>query len=532
MIPPAACDFLIVGAGAAGSVVAARLARRFPEASVVLLEAGLADPALVNRLPLAGAFAPFRKGTNWRHPARQCGREIALMQGRMPGGSSEINGMVMSLGAPADYLPWQDAAGDLWSPSACFDSFEQIRGTHDAPGPMPGTRLSHPAPLTRAFLEAAEASGQPVVPDLNSAEGARFGLVHANIREGRRHSARSAYLEPWPENLRLIAGATAHRLMSEPSGRMTVEADAAEGRFRITAEAELVLAAGAICTTALLFNSGIGPAKRLRSAGIAPHLDLPEVGQNLQNHPSFALSMATQGGSLSGLLDPRQGMPALYAALQGRPGPLGQPLFQAAGYFLPGADTPETAAHGTSHPEAQVIMAPALLPNGPRIPLRHGATFAVQQGRPLSRGRVDPNPDGGLRIDTGALSHPEDSRIMLDAIAALQDILRQPAFARHLRDAKALAPVDAAQLRARIGTAYHMCGTARMGRDEGAVCTPRLRVRGAGRLRIADASVMPRIPNAALHYPTMMIAERAAAFIIEDQTGAPPEPAASERPSP
>lgn len=245
-------------------------------------------------------------------------------------------------------------------------------------------------------------------------------------------------------------------------------------------------------------------------------LDQPGVGADLQNHPSWMMRVRTTGGSLAGLLSPLSGSAAALRWLLNGDGPLAEGPFQAAGYF--GVDP---ARRGS---ELQVIMAPALLlpaPPGRRPPLphRHGASFALQIGSPLSRGRVSLAAGGRLRIDTGTLADPRDLDLIAAGIATLQDMLARQAFRRHLADDEALAPVPRARIPAEIGSAWHMAGTARMGRDGEAVTDPRLRLNGLGGLRIADASVMPVIPNAALHFPTMMIAARAAEFAIAEQRG-------------
>ncbi|EPX80375.1 GMC family oxidoreductase [Salipiger mucosus] len=514
MTPTATYDFVIVGAGATGCVVAGHLARRFPEASVLLVEAGRARPGLVNTVPRLGAFAPFRRGTNWRHTATLCGREAALFQGRMPGGSSEINGMVVSLGAPEDYRPWQEAAGDDWAPETCLATMRGLQcrdGAHDAAnGKMQTRQLRAPSVLTRAFLDAAAEAGQPVVADLNTRGGPRFGLVDANIRGVRRHSARAAFLSPWPHNLTLWRGAEAQHFTTDAQGRAQITLRRRRARQTVLTEAELILAAGAIGTAALLLRSGLGPADVLREAGIEVAQDMPEVGRNLQNHPSFTLRVPTRGDSLKDLLRPAEGLRALALQAAGRPGPLSEPLFEAAGYFA----IPDTAQAAGG----QLIMAPVLFPDGPRpgLPRRHGMTLAIQQGCPESRGRLVPRAGGGLSIDTGALDDPRDVEAMGAALAQVQEILSRPALAPHLDGRDCLARIDALRLRQEIGTAYHMAGTARMGRDASAPCTPRLRLRAPGRVRIADASAMPAIPNAALHFPSMMMAARAAAFIAED----------------
>jgi choline dehydrogenase len=514
-------DFVIVGAGATGCLVASQLAARFPQASILLVEAGRESHGIVNAVPLLSGFAPFAKARNWLHPASHVNRSTLLYQGRMVGGSSEINGMVVSRGFSDDYRLWQDVAGDAWSFENCLSAFRRLedfsRGAselHGKDGPIHVRAIEPYGPLPQAFIEAAADAGFPVLNDLNGAGGARFGLTDVNIRAGRRHSARAAFLLNKPQNLTLLTGHLAQRIETAAGRATALVLNHAGTETSVTIGSELVLACGAIGTTALLFRSGIGPAVALNEAGINPVLDHGEIGRNLQNHPSFLLRVPTHGGSMADLLHPIKGAAAGLQYLGNRTGPLAQGLFQAAGYF-------PAAGEDMGLADAQVVMSPALFgpaPPGkrPPLPCRHGASLAIQQGTPFSRGSITPTANGGLTIDTGALSDPRDLDFMQAAVSRVQDILGSPSFHRHISDRSALAPISQEDIRGSIGTAYHMAGTARMGRDNGAVTDPELRLRGMEKIRIADASVMPTIPNAALHFPSMMIAQRAVDFICAD----------------
>lgn len=513
-------DFAIVGAGAAGCVVASRLAAGFPQADILLVEAGADRRGLINSIPLLSGFAPFRRGLNWMHRASHSGRQTLLYQGRMLGGSSELNGMVVSRGCVDDYTHWQNAAGDAWSFERCLAAFRRLEryegggsAQHGGDGPMSVRRVQPYGPLPEAFLAAAGEAGFPVVDDLNGVAGARFGLTDINTLNGKRHSARSAFLQAVPSNLTLLTGYEARR-MELTSGRAKALVISRDGRDEtVEIRSEIILAGGAIGTTALLLKSGIGPKDDLLAAGIDPVIPHSDVGANLQNHPSYLLRVPTHGGSMSGLLSPFKAIGAGLQWLSGRSGPLAQGLFQAAGYF--------PVEEGDAIAGAQVVMSPALFPTAapgkrPSMPRQHGASFAIQQGSPFSRGHVSLRADGSLSIDTGALSDRRDVEFMETAVARVQDILGKPAFRRHVSDLSIFKQISGDEIRKSIGTAYHMAGTARMGMDEGAVTDERLRVRGVAGLRMADASIMPLIPNAALHFPTMMIAERAAEFISED----------------
>lgn len=512
MIRQDRCDFAIVGGGAAGSVVASRLAAAFPGADITLIEAGSARSGLINRIPLLSGYAPFRSGTNWMHAAAGPGGGQLLFQGRMVGGSSELNGMIISEGEPDDYASWETAAGPGWGWPECRAALESLSDGR-AGGTIHRSPTESYGPLPRAFLEAAAEAGFPVVSDLNAATGQRFGPTHANIRHGRRHSAPMAFLQPRPANLRILTATRAMRIECAGGRATAIELADPFGPIRLGVARETVLCCGAIGTAALLLRSGIGPEAELIRAGITPALDHAELGHNLQNHPSWPMRIPTRGGSLAGLLrSPWRGGAAALRWLRAGRGPLAQPVFQAAGYFRPrAAEIPGMA---------QVIFSPALFASAPpgrapALPLRHGVSLAIQQGSPLSHGRVWLGPDQQLQIRTGAFDDPRDGLFVQSAIDTILALLARPAFARFIRGALPRLP-SVAEIRTGAGTAFHMAGTARMGRDAGAVTDPQLRLRGLAGLRIADASVMPRLPNAALHFPTMMIAARAADFIRED----------------
>jgi choline dehydrogenase len=516
-----AFDFVIVGAGAAGCVVASRLAAQLPDAQVLLVEAGADRRRLFNAVPLLSGFAPFQRNVNWLHPASHAGRDTLLYQGRMVGGSSEINGMVVSRGEAAGYRAWEDAGGETWRYANCLAAFRRLErhedGTseyHGGDGPMSVRHIRPYGPLPDAFLSAAAEAGFPVVPDLNAADGARFGLTDINTLAGRRHSARTAFLPRLPDNLTILGSAHAARIEIVAGTARALVAQLQGREERIEFGCELVIACGAVGTAALLLRSGIGPIDDLLAAGIKPVQPMAEVGANLQNHPSYLLRVPTHGGSMTDLLSPAKAMAAGAQWILNRTGPLAQGLFQAAGY-VPIAD--EIFGGG-----AQVVMSPALFPAAPpgvrpAMPRQHGASFAIQQGSPFSRGRVSLGRDGAAAIETGALADPRDLAFMEAAIGEVQAIVARPAFRRHVSDLSVLERVSGDAIRRSIGTAYHMAGTARMGMDDDAVTDPRLRLRGVSGVRIADASIIPVIPNAALHFPTMMIAERAAEFVIAER---------------
>jgi len=501
-------DVAIVGGGAAGSLLAWRLSRALPEASIVLVEAGRSSVGVVNRVPLLAGFASLAGKNTWQHEAEGPSGPQVLLQGRLLGGSSFVNGMVVSLGAALDYDAWAESAGPLWNWQECRKAFDALLGQT-----IPTRKTEPYGPLAGEFLQGAEALGFPLVDDVNGVDGERFSLTRLNSRDGKRFVS-ADLLRPAPANLTILCGEEVRKVDCQAgrAKRLLLKS----GRI-LNVTSEIVLASGAVKTALLLMHSGIGPAQMLRDADQDVVLDVPELGTNLQNHPSFSLRFPTSGESLAQLMLPLPGAKALCQYLGSGRGPLAQGIFQAAGYF---AVEPGEAA------EAQCIFAPVLLPTVRNslidcLPRQHGATIAVQQGRPFSRGNVQLTPHGA-RIRTGAFSDPRDLPFLEKAVRRVQEIVRASPLERRLTDRSMLAPISGEEIRKSCGTAYHMAGTARMGMDDRAVTTPDLRLRGIDGIRIADASVMPLIPNAALHFPSMMIASRAADFMLAQFGAAAP----------
>ena len=528
-------DYIIVGGGAAGCVLAARLSAN-PQHRVALLEAGPERSRPWFSVPGLSPFSAKDMSVNWAHsgvaePALDA-RSIRLLQGKLLGGSSQINGMVYGRGHAHDYRDWQKAGGDAWGFEPILQAYRfaesNQRGAsewHGAQGPLK-VRQSVPAsPLVEAFLQASEQAGYRRVADLNANGVDVFGLTDVTIDRGKRRGAKAAYLDPVRAraNLTVFTGAHVRRVVVDQGRAVGVEVTFADGQRTLHATHEVILAAGGLKSAHLLLLSGIGPAAQLREQGIAVVADLPGVGANLQNHPSFALRYRTTAPvSLKRLLHPLHGARALLAYGTRRGGALAEGIFNAAGFVR---TSPDLVA-----PDAQIVMSPVLFPSANAtglgvLPRAHGLTLAVQQGQPYSRGALtlrSADPTIAPRIQTGALGDARDLPVLRAAIRIAQGIMRQPV----MRDLPCVAEgnpgeqssdVDLdARIRAQIGTAYHYCGTCAFGdaADPLAVVDPLLRVHGIAGLRVADGSVMPTIPNAPLHAPTIMIAERAAAFIV------------------
>ncbi|TQF78177.1 choline dehydrogenase [Elioraea sp. Yellowstone] len=528
-------DYVIVGGGSAGCVLAARLSED-PSVTVTLLEAGPEDrhpwihiPAGYARLFLSGRF-------DWKYETEPDpelnGRRIKWPRGKVLGGSGSINGLVFLRGSPRDYDRWAQAGARGWSYEACLPAFKAIETwegppseLHGTAGPIRNGPTRDLSPAGSAFLAACRAAGQPACPDFNGAwyEGAAPNPL--NVSGGRRISSARAYLGPARSrpNLRVLTGVRAHRVAIEAGRARAVEGRGPGGGARWTARREVILAAGTIESPKLLMHSGIGDAARLAAFGIAPRLHAPGVGQNLQDHLVVRMPFRTRPcgtmnehtASWLGYL--RMGARWAFA----RRGPLAVGASEASLFarVTPGAEEPEVQIQFINF--SFTTMAEGLH--------RHpGIALVVGQCRPDSRGEIalaSPDPEAPPRIVPNYLSAPNDLFVTVEAVKLARRIVAAQPLAG-LIEAELLpgpAVADdaaiAAWVREAASTVYHPCGTVRMGEDDAAPLDPRLRVKGIAGLRVADASVFPLVPSSNIQPAVLMVAERAAAMIREDARG-------------
>lgn len=534
------CDYLVVGSGAAGAVVAARLSEE-PDVSVMLLEAGGRNDSLLLRLPGLGFAAANHPAFNWSFRAEPVpgmeNRELTWLQGRVLGGSSSINGMIYTRGHSREYDIWRQMGCTGWAFEDLLPHFRRSEANergegpwHGGAGPVRVRRARPDLPICEAFLGAAAEDGFPVLDDLNADAGEGFAFYDINAGGGRRMSTATAYLAPAARrpNLDIRTGAAALRVVVDGGRACGVEALIGGRRVCIAARREVVLSAGAIKTPQLLMLSGIGPAGALSSHGIPVIHDAPNVGRSLQNHACYRLQyLCNAPVSASRHLRPHNAAAAALRYALFRTGPLAETYAVAGGYFRTDASL--------EVPDAQVVLLSALGPartGGATfrirdlIPDRHGFGLTVYQGSPLSRGAVSlrsADPLDRPRIEAGYFSDPRDMEVLLKAVKRMRGMMRRPAIAKYIE--RELLPGEAvaddrsleADIRRNGATAYHQCGTCAMGPGDDSVVDPELRVRGIGGLRVADASIIPRIPNAALHAPVIMIGEKAAALIGREQ---------------
>ena len=525
-----AYDYIIVGSGSAGSVLANRLSID-PHCQVLLLEAGGSDRSMMVRMPAAVA----RLGTpdfNWLYDtapqAAMKGRRLYWPRGKTLGGSSSINAMVYIRGQAQDYEGWRQLGNAGWSYSDVLPFFRQAEHNerlhdewHGTGGPLNVSDRPYTNPLTTAFVEAAQEVGIPHNPDFNGAIQYGCGLFQVTQKNGRRWSAADAYLHPIAArpNLTVATRAYATRIILDKGRAVGIEYFR-EGRSTTAhADREVLLAAGAINSPHLLLLSGVGPADELRAAGAAVTHDLPGVGKNLQDHINVnVLAACLQPISLDGL---DSGFAALRTALQFaffKSGP-GTSNVAEAGAFISSRGDADT-------PDIQFHFIPAQVVNHGRSKLDgHGVTLHACCLRPESRGEIrlgSTHPLDAPIIDPNYLASGHDLKILIEGIKRGREVLAAKALKPYL--GKERVPGTAYQsdaqledfIRASAETEYHPVGTCKMGTDPAAVVDERLRVRGIEALRVIDASVMPTLVSGNTNAPTIMIAEKGAAMIAED----------------
>lgn len=525
-----ACDYLVVGAGSAGCVLANRLSEN-PAHRVILLEAGGPDRHPLLHIPGAVSAALAMPSVNWGYMSEPepglAGRRVPLYRGKVLGGTSTLNGMIYIRGHPRDFDDWRQRGCTGWSFDDVLPYFRKAerneRGAdayHGADGPLDVTRGRPVPPICDAFLQAAQACGYQAPIDFNGATQEGFGHYDVTIRRGRRRSTAAAYLEPARRrrNLTVLARAEATRLLLRGGRALGAEVRHAGERVQIEAARETLLAGGVFNTPKLLMLSGIGPADQLHDAGIAPLLVRSEIGRNLRDHVSYRMNYAcTRPVTAYAHTKPVRAAAALLRYALSGTGILAGTSFPTGGFFRSHDDL--------DIPDMQMGLAMGLLPEGGRmLPDREGFTVTVRQGRPLSRGTVtlrSADPAAAPIIAPNYFHERSDLLTLMRGIRRLRPIFDQRPI-RALIDHE-IAPgqdvVDdddrlAESIHALANTTHHFIGTCRMGGDPESVVDPELRVRGIDALRVIDASVMPAHINGNTNAAVIMIAEKGAAMIL------------------
>lgn len=530
-------DYVIVGAGTAGCVLANRLSED-PNLRVALIEAGAKDSHPFIHVPALVGCALTRKNLTWGLETvpqpHMAGRRIPIPRGRVLGGCSSINGMVYIRGHHKDYDDWAAAGNRGWSYREVLPYFirsennEAHAGSplHGTRGPMKVIDIKQTSPLNAAFFAAMASLQFKHRSDFNTPETEGYGLRQGTIRNGRRESGVTAFLEPamGRKNLSVVTDALVTRINLE-NRRATGIVIQSNGATRsLTARREVILSAGSIGSPQILMLSGIGDGAMLKGAGIGVHHDLKGVGANYHDHVATSVQMITENSDSYGIslkAAPR-GAWNILEYLLARKGPFASNVFEAHAFVKTTTDL--------DRPDTQFVFQPARRNQSAfPLPLGHGYAVSVVLLYPKSRGRVtlaSPDPRAAPLIDPNLLAEPDDLGPLVRGIEIARRIVRAPSFARYesteFLPGPAVTRTEELEEYVRTGSAtvHHPAGSCRMGIDDGAVVDPELKVRGLEGLRVADASVFPRLMGGNTNAPVVMIAEKAADMIL----GRPPLP--------
>lgn len=529
-------DYIVIGSGSAGSLMANRLSAD-PANRVALIEAGPSDRKwpvnLKTVMPVGNIFLLPSDQTNWKQAlkgnAAVGNRTINFPRGKLLGGCSAINGGVYIRGQKEDYEAWEAAGNAGWSYDDVLPAFKAVENYagpdkpwHGKGGELDVQKPRSFNPVTGAILDAAEQAGHHRNDDFAGERKDGFGRYDLNQRKGTRLSSARAFLHPVLKrpNLTVLDETLVRKIVFDRGRAIGIEIERQSARSIVGARREIVLCAGATNSPQLLMLSGIGPADHLRDVGIETLHDLPGVGAHLQDHPTVHVAMENPSGESYAVS--AKSLPRILASplqyLVNRTGMLASNVAECGGFLC---------TDGSGRPDIQITFLVGLKLDARAIPRRHGYMGLVQLLRPRSAGSVrlaSNRPEDKPVIDPNFFADPYDMKTLIAGFREARRIFAQPALApltgaeiepgaQHQSDAE----IDAA-LRKIVNTAYHPTGTCKMGPDSDpmAVVDGRLRVRGVSGLRVVDASVMPEIISGNTSAPTMMIAERAARFILED----------------
>ena len=529
-------DYIIVGGGSAGCVLAARLSED-PGVNVALLEAGPPDTSVLIHCPAGLALLAQTGQANWKFEtvpqSGLNGRRGYQPRGKVLGGSSSVNAMIYLRGPRQDYDQWAAEGNPGWGFDDLLPYFKRAehneRGGdafHGVDGPLNVMDLRSPNRFGPVFVEAAHQAGYRRNPDFNGAEQEGVGLYQVTHKNGERFSAAKAYLAPnrARPNLRVYTNTLATRILLERKRAVGVEFQQGGQLKQLKASREVLLCAGALQSPQLLLLSGIGPHAHLLEQGIATQHDLPGVGQNLHDHPDVVLVADAPhlkdlfGLSLSGLARAIKGV---FEWRRRRSGMLTTNFAEAGGFIKSSPDQPL--------PDLQLhFVIGKLVNHGRTTVFGHGYSCHVCLLRPRSRGSVrlaSKDPGAAPLIDPNFLSDRDDVERMIRGFKLTRAILKQPALAGHggkelavSADATSDAQIEAF-IRDHADTIYHPVGSCRMGHGPLDVVDSQLRVHGLQGLRVVDASIMPSVIGGNTNAPVIMIAEKAADMIKDAQKG-------------
>ncbi len=523
-------DFIIVGAGSAGCVLANRLSAD-PSHQVLVLESGGSDRSPLIQMPTALSIPMNTERFSWQfHTEPEAGldqRVLHCPRGKVLGGSSSINGMVYVRGHPMDFEEWEEAGATGWGYRHCLPYFRRADdwkygrdAYREQGGPLAvcnGNEMQNP--LYRAFIEAGVQAGYPPTDDYNGHCQEGFGAMHMTVKGGTRWSTANAYLKPVRSrpNLRVVLEARTRRVIMEGRVAKGVEYEAGSRVIRAKSRREVILCAGSIGSPHLLQVSGIGPGKVLQAAGIEVLHDLPGVGENLQDHLEYYFQFRCRQPIT---LNSRLGwMSKFLIGLRWqlfRSGLGATNHFESCGFIR--------SRPGLKAPDIQYHFLPAAMRYDGKVAFDgHGFQLHVGHNKPMSRGCVrakSANPFDKPSIQFNYLQHADDIQGFRRSLALSREIIAQEAM-DPFRGEEIKPGVEVqsdneidAWIRHNVESAYHPSCSCRMGTDAMAVVDPETRVRGVDRLRVVDSSIFPAITNGNLNAPTIMTAERGADLIL------------------
>lgn len=535
-------DYVVVGGGSAGSILGSRLSEDGKH-NVLVLEAGRSDYSwdLLIQMPAALMFPAGKKLYDWVYQSDpepyMKGRRVAHARGKVLGGSSSINGMIYQRGNPMDYERWgADPGMKTWDFAHCLPYFQRMENALDSPeddmrghdGPIKLTRGPATNPLFQAFFDAAEEAGYPQNPDVNSYRQEGFGPFDRHIYNGRRLSASRAYLHPYKNRQNLTVKTRAFVIGIDFDGTKAKGVTyRRNGKMHQVEAGEVILAGGAINTPQLLQLSGVGDADYLRTLGIDPVVNLPGVGENLQDHLEVYIQHTcpepvSEQPSLNKFKMPFLGLQWILS----RKGPVASSHFEGGGFIRSNEDV--------DYPNLMYHFLPlAVRYDGKKADTPHGFQVHVGPMYSDSRGKLqiqsaDPNMHPSMVFNY--LSTEQDRREWVEAVRRTREIMQQPAMAKY--NSGEISPGPSTKSDEEIldwvasdaETALHPCCTTKMGPDSDpmSVVNPTtMKVHGLDNVRVADASAMPYITNGNIHAPVLMLAEKAADLILGKEPLAP-----------
>ncbi|WP_444893864.1 choline dehydrogenase [Microbulbifer sp. TRSA001] len=532
-------DYIIVGAGSAGCVLANRLSDQ-EDKKVLLVETGGSDRSIFIQMPTALSIPMNTEKYAWQFTTEPephlDNRSMHCPRGKVLGGSSSINGMVYVRGHAKDFDEWAQHGAEGWDYAHCLPYFKRsetwafggddYRGDEGPLGVNNGNEMANP--LYGAFIEAGKEAGYDYTADYNGEQQEGFGPMHMTVKDGKRWSTANAYLKPAMQrpNLTVLTHATVHKVILEGKRAVGIKLERKGKILEFKARQEVILSAGPIGSPHLLQLSGIGDPDTLAEAGIELHHELPGVGQNLQDHLEFYFQFrCNQPISLNGKLDPWNKFLIGARWILKKDGLGATNHFESCGFIR--------SKENVEWPDLQYHFLPAAMRYDGREAFDgHGFQVHIGHNKPKSRGRVkvvSSDPKQSPSILFNYLQEKEDIEGFRACVRLTREIINQPAFDEYRgdeiqpgTDIQTDEQIDAF-VRESVESAYHPSCSCKMGTDAMAVVDPETRVHGLQGLRVVDSSIFPTIPNGNLNAPTIMVAERAADLILGRPVLAPSE---------